>query len=178
MLSPRAPATASAVLPTLRRRMASRGTSVDRSQPSLEPFHQDEHADADQDDEADRGIGAGEIVALGELVDKLPEPAEIDQELHPHDIDEREDQAEPEPDEDGRQRGGEQDLPELLRGREVEALADIDQHAAGGGEPLERLEDDGAEPAGEANHHDGNPAPAEDHEKDRNNRTHGAGGAP
>ena len=66
--------------------------------------------DADQDDEADRRVGPGQIVALGELVDELAEAAEIDQELDADDVDQREDQAEPHADEDGRQRGGKQDL--------------------------------------------------------------------
>src|SRR6185312_14984793 len=76
--------------------------SVDRSQPSLKPFHQDEHAHADQDHEADRGVGSRQIVALGKLVDKLPQPTEIDQELDPDDVDQGKDQPEPQPDEDGR----------------------------------------------------------------------------
>ena len=92
--------------------------------------------DADQDHEADRRIGSGEIVALGQLVDELPEPAEIDQELDADDVDQREDQPEPHADEDGRQRRREQYLPELLRGREVEAAPDIDQHAPRAGKAL------------------------------------------
>src|SRR5262249_58265867 len=119
------------------------------------PIHQGEGADAEQDDEAYRGIGAGGMVALGEPVDQLSEPAEIDQELDPDDVDEREYEPEPQPDEDGRQRRREQDLPELLGGREVEAPADVDQDPPGGGKPFERLEDDRSEPGGEPHHHDG-----------------------
>ena len=127
----------------------------------------DEHADADQDHEADRRIGSGQIVALGKLVDKLAEPAEIDQELDPDDVDEREDQPEPQAHEDRRQRRRKQDLPELLRGREIEAPAHIDQHAPRAGEPFQRLEDDRRKPGGEAHHHDGERAAAEDHEIER-----------
>ena len=75
----------------------------------------DEHAHADQDHEADRRVGARQVVALGELVDELAEAAEIDQELDADDVDQREDQPEPQADEDRRQRRREQDLPELLR---------------------------------------------------------------
>ena len=58
----------------------------------------------------DRRIGAGQVVALGEIVDQLAEAAEIDQELDADDVDQGEDQAEPDADENGRQRRREQDL--------------------------------------------------------------------
>src|SRR5262249_1548466 len=74
--------------------------SVDRSEPSFDPFGEHEEQHADQDHETDRRIGAGQVVALGELVDELAEAAEIDQELDPHDVDEREDHAELDADED------------------------------------------------------------------------------
>ena len=96
---------------------------------------------AHQDHEADRGIGAGEVVALGEIVDELAEPAEIDQEFDADDVDQREDQPELEADEDRRQRRGEQDFPEHLPRRELEAAADIDQHAAGARQALDGLQD-------------------------------------
>src|SRR5581483_11393018 len=91
--------------------------SVDRSQPSFEPLRKHEDADADQNYEADRRIGAGEVIALRELVDELAEPAEIDQELDAYDVDQRKDQTQPQANEDGRQRGRKQNLPELLRAR-------------------------------------------------------------
>src|SRR5499426_1472281 len=156
--------------------MALRPTaSIDRSQPSLKPFHEDEHADADQDHEADRGIGSSKIVALGKLVDKLPKAAEIDQEFDPYAIDEREDQPEPQSHEDGRQRSGKENLPELLRWGEIEAPAHVDEHAPGGAETLERLEHDRGKPRGEAHHHDGEGAPAEDHEIERIHQHQGGG---
>ncbi len=70
---------------------------------------------ADQNDKADRGIGAWEIVAFGQFVDELAEAAEVDQEFDADDVDQREDQAELNADKDGRQRRREQDFPELLR---------------------------------------------------------------
>src|SRR5439155_12238680 len=103
--------------------------SIHGSQPSLEPLCEEKHANTDQDHEADRGIHSGKIVPLGKLVDKLPKTAEIDQKFDSHDIDEREDQTEPQSNKDGRQRGGKQNLPELLRWCQIEALADVDQHA-------------------------------------------------
>ena len=44
-----------------------------------------------------------------------PEAAEVDQELDADDVDHREDEAEPQADEDRRQRRRQQDLAELLR---------------------------------------------------------------
>src|SRR5260221_12694106 len=92
--------------------------SIHGSQPSLEPLREDEHGNTDQDHEADRGIGSGEIVPLGKLVDKLPKTAEIDQKVDADDIDEPEDQTEPQAREDGRQRGGSKHVPKLLGGRQ------------------------------------------------------------
>src|SRR6476620_4289543 len=95
--------------------------SLDRSQPSLESFGENEDADADQDHEADRRIGAGKIVAFGKLVDELAKAAEIDQELDAHDIDQRENQPEPHADKDRRQRRRKQIFQDLLGGGRVEA---------------------------------------------------------
>src|SRR5215469_3786024 len=141
--------------------------SIHRSEPSLQPLGQDEHANAHQDHETDRGVRSRKIVALGKLIDKLAKAAEIDQKLDTDDIDERKNQTESQSYEDGRQRGGKQDLPELLRRRQIETPAHVDQHAPRGGKALERLEDDGSEASGEAHHDDGQRAPAEDHEIER-----------
>src|ERR1043166_4641412 len=73
---------------------AARVRSGDRSQPSLNSVGEKEEHDADQDDEADRRVGAGQVVALGKIVDELAEAAEIDQELNADDVDQREDHAE------------------------------------------------------------------------------------
>ena len=70
-------------------------------------------------------------------------------------------------DEDRRQRRGQQDLAELLRRREPEAAADVDQHLARAGEAFERLQDHRREAGGEADHHDRRRAAAEDHEEQR-----------
>src|SRR5438309_7530678 len=145
----------------------SSAASIHRSEPSLQPLSEDEHANAYQDHETDRRVGSRKIVALGKLVDKLAKAAEIDQKFDADDIDERENQTEPQSYEDGRQRGGKQDLPELLPRRQIETLAHVDQHAPRGGKALERLEDDGSETGGEAHHDDGQRAPAEDHEIER-----------
>ena len=93
-------------------RLRCRPASVDRSQPSLEPLRQDEHADTDQDHEADRRVGAGKIVALGQLVDELAEPAEIDQKLDTDDVDSAKISPSRTSDEDRRQRRRKQNLPE------------------------------------------------------------------
>src|ERR1700738_5307975 len=53
-------------------------------------------------------------------------PTLIRSELDPDDVDEREDHPEPQPHEDGRQRGGKENLPELLGRREIEALPHVD----------------------------------------------------
>src|SRR5690242_6704774 len=119
--------------------------SIHRSEPSLQPLGQDKHANAHQDHETDRGVRSGKIVALGKLIDKLAKPAEIDQKFDADDIDERENQTESQPYEYGRQRGGKQNLPELLRRCEIETPPHIDQHAPRSGKALERLEDDGSE---------------------------------
>src|SRR5215510_4400027 len=68
--------------------------SVDRSEPSFDPFGEHEEQHADQDHEADRCVGAGQVVAFGQLVDELAEPAEIDEKLDADDVDEGEDHAE------------------------------------------------------------------------------------
>src|SRR5215470_5730614 len=101
--------------------MAPWARSGGRSQPSLEPVGEKEEHDADQDDEADRRVGAGEVVALREIVDELAESAEIDQELDADDVDQRKDHAEPQAHEDGRERGRKQDFPEQLELSEIEA---------------------------------------------------------
>src|SRR5215211_570793 len=145
----------------------SRGALIDRPEPSLQPFQNDEDADAHQNNEADRGIGAGQIIALGKLVDELAEPAEIDQELDADDVDQSEDQSEPQANEDGGQRGRKEYLPELLRAGEVKAAPDIDQHAAGAGETFERLEDHRGDARSEAHHNDGRRIAPEDHEIER-----------
>ena len=85
------------------------------SQPSLEAFGEIEEHDRHQDHEQDRSVRAGQVVALGELVDELAEAAEVDQELDADDIDHREDEAEPQTHENGWQGGGQQDHAELLR---------------------------------------------------------------
>ena len=59
------------------------------------------------------------------------------------------------------------DLPELLRRRELEAAADVDQHAARAGEPLDGLQDHGRQAGDEADHDDGRRAAAEDHQEQR-----------
>src|SRR5262245_66131441 len=94
--------------------------SVHRSEPSLQPLGEHEHANAHQDHETDRRVRSRKIVALGKLIDKLAKAAEIDQKFDADDVDERENQTEPQSHEDGRQRGGKQDLPELLRRRPIE----------------------------------------------------------
>ena len=66
-----------------------------------------------------------------------------------------------------RQRRRQQDLPELLRRRELEAAADVDQHRPRAGEPFERLQDHRRQPGGEADHHDRRRAAAEDHQEQR-----------
>src|SRR5215510_7492103 len=129
--------------------------SIHGSQPSLESLCEEEHANTDEDHEANRSIGSGKIVPLGKLVNKLSEAAEIDQKFDSHDIDQREDQTEPESNEDGWQRGRKQDLPKLLRGAQIKALAHVDQHAPCGQKAFERLKDDGGKSGGEAHHHDG-----------------------
>src|ERR1700730_12059800 len=96
--------------------------SIPRAEPSLQALSEDEHGNAHQDHETDRRVGSRKIVALGKLVDKLAKPAEIDQKFDADDIDERENQTEPQSYEDGRQRGGKQDLPELLRRRQIETF--------------------------------------------------------
>src|SRR5260221_11579330 len=141
--------------------------SLPGSQPSLEPLREDEHGNTDQDHEANRVIGPGETVPLGKLVDKLPKTAEIDQKFDADDIDEREDQTEPQSDEDGRQRGGKQNLPELLGGAQIEALSDVDQHAPRGQKAFRSLKDDRRNSGGEAHHHNSQGAPAEDHQIER-----------
>src|SRR5579885_3907481 len=98
---------------------------IDRSQPSLDALQRHEESDAYQDNEEDRRIGAGEVVSFGKVVDELAETAGIDEELDADDVDQREDQSEPHADEDRRQRGGKQDLPELLGAGQVEAPAHI-----------------------------------------------------
>ena len=122
---------------------------------------------AGQDHEQDRAVGAGQVVALGELVDELAEAAEVDQELDADDVDHREDEPEPQADEDRRQRRRQQDLAELLRRRELEAAADVDQHLPRAGEPFDRLQDHRRQAGGEADHHDRRRAAAEDHEEER-----------
>ena len=57
-----------------------------RSQPSLEPSGQIEEHDARQDYEADRAIHPRKIVTLGELVDQLPEAAEVDIDIAEDDL--------------------------------------------------------------------------------------------
>ena len=52
-------------------RLQSVLASSARSEPSFDPFGADEEQHADQDHEADRRVGPGQIVALGELVDEL-----------------------------------------------------------------------------------------------------------
>src|ERR1700752_1057286 len=84
--------------------------SAGRSQPSLGPFRGHEEHDADENDEANRGIDAGEVVTLGKLVDQLSEAAEIDQKLDADDVDQCEDQPEPDTDKNRRQCRGKQDL--------------------------------------------------------------------
>src|ERR1043166_2641672 len=111
--------------------------SVARSQPSLHPAGHGEKAHAHEDDATDRRIGPGEIVSLGEFVDKLAQSAEVDEKLDAHDVDQCEDQPQPDADEHARQRCREQDLPELLRLRELEAAPDVDQYASGSGESLD-----------------------------------------
>src|SRR5262245_7131725 len=118
--------------------------SIHRSEPSLQSLGEDEHANAHQDHETDRGVRSCKIVALGELVDKLAKAAEIDQKFDADDIDERKNQSESQSYEDGRQRGGKQNLPELLRRRQIETPTHIDQHAPCGGKALKCLEDDGS----------------------------------
>src|SRR5262249_17920687 len=141
--------------------------STHGSHPSLDPLCEEKHANSNEDYEADRSIGSGKIVPLGKLVNKLPKAAEIDQKFDSHDVDQCEDQTEPESNEDSWQRGGKQDLPELLRPGQIEAFADVDQHAPRGQQAFQRLEEDGCESGGEAHHHDSQGAPAEDHEIER-----------
>src|SRR5262249_40900530 len=119
---------------------AGRTLSAGRSQPSLDPFRRHEEQEAHQNDQADRRIGAGEIVTLGKIVDQLAESAEIDQELDADHVDQRENQPEAHADKDRGQGGWKQDLPELLRRRELEAFADVDQHTARAGESFDGLE--------------------------------------
>ena len=75
--------------------------------------------------------------------------------------------AEPNADEDRRQRGGKVNLPELLGRREAETAPDIDEHAPRTGEAFERLEDDRRQAGDEAQHDDGQRAATEDHQEQR-----------
>src|SRR6476659_2469534 len=61
----------------------SSAASIHRSEPSLQPLSEDEHANAHQDHETDRRIGSRKIVALGKLVDKLTKATEIDRNSTP-----------------------------------------------------------------------------------------------
>src|SRR6266576_3154597 len=99
--------------------------SVGPRQPSLDPLNDDEEDDAHQNDEADRGIGAGQVVTLGEVVDELAEAAEIDQEFDTNHIDQRKDQSELEAGEDRRQRGWKLDFQKHLQRGELETASDI-----------------------------------------------------
>ncbi len=54
---------------------APQANSVDRPQPSLDPFGENEKAYADQDDEADRRVSAGQVVAFRQIVDELAKSA-------------------------------------------------------------------------------------------------------
>src|SRR6202011_5986160 len=130
------------------------------------PAGDGEEAHAYQNDETDRRVGSREIVTLGELVDELPESAEVDEKLDADDVDQREDEPEPDADEHAGQRRGKQDLPELLGLRELEAAPDVDQYPSRAGEPLDGLEDDGGQGGDEADHHHGHGAAAEDHEEE------------
>src|SRR5438067_10940690 len=69
------------------------------AEPSLDPFGDDKENDADEDDEADRRIGARQVVALGQFVYQLTEPAKIDEELDADYIDQGKNQAESHADE-------------------------------------------------------------------------------
>src|SRR4029079_12858377 len=115
--------------------------SLDRRQPSLDPFGDDEETDADCDHEADRRVERRLVVSLGEVGDQLAEAAEVDQVLDADDVDQREDEPETDANEDGREGRRQQDLRELLRRREIEAAADVDQHAARASEAFDGFED-------------------------------------
>ena len=140
---------------------------IDRSQPSFGLFQRHEEHHAHQDHETDRRIGAGKVVALGKFVDELAEPAEIDQEFDADDIDQREDQSQPQADEDRRQGGRKQDLPELLSGIEIETAPNIYQHLAGAGNAFDGLQNHRRQRGDESHHDDGPGAAPEDHQEKR-----------
>src|SRR5262249_49828905 len=103
---------------------------VDRPQPSLGFLERHEKQHAHQDHEADRRVGACKIIAFGKVVDELPETAEIDEEFGPDDIDQCEYQAKADAYKDRWKGRGKEDLPKLLRRRQLEAAADIDKNFA------------------------------------------------
>src|SRR5262249_253947 len=137
-------------------------SSIVRSEPSLEPLHDDEYQNAHEDDKANRSVHSWKIVTLGQLVDELPETAKIDEKLHADDVDECENQAKAYADKNGRQCCRKQDFPELLRLAQLETPAHVDQHSSGAGEALEGLEDCRCEPGAEPHHDDCRGAAAED----------------
>src|SRR5262249_54058874 len=80
------------------------GTNVVvRSKPSLGPFQVYKEQHADQEHEADRRIGAGEIITFGKIVDELAEPAKIDEKFGADNVDKGEDQSKADTHKDGRQ---------------------------------------------------------------------------
>ena len=110
------------------------------------------------------------------------EPAEIDQEFHADDVDQAEDQAEPQPDEDLRQGGREQDLAEFLRRRRAEGCG---RHraarAAWRRNPRPSCSTTGDSAGGEADDDDGQRTAPEQHQEQRigqHQRRRGQGGEP
>src|SRR2546428_5897907 len=71
--------------PQKRGRNSRLGAALRRSsgstEPSLDSFGEQEESDTHQDHEKDRGVHRRQVIALGQLVDELPEAAEVDQEL-------------------------------------------------------------------------------------------------
>src|SRR5262249_38048248 len=116
---------------------------VDWPEPSFCFFQSHEKQYAYQDYEADRRIGAGEIIAFGKIVDELSETTEIDEKFVPDDINQREYQANADAYKDRWKGRGKKDFPELLRCRQLEAASDIDENLSCAGNPLDGLKDDG-----------------------------------
>src|SRR3974390_1145278 len=129
--------------------------SVDRSQPSLNLFQRHEENDTHQNYEADRSVGASEVIALGKVGNQLAESAKIDEKFRTDDIDERKYEPQPDADKDRRQGCRKEDLPYLLSAAQVKAAANIDQHTAGPGNSFDRLQNDRRQPRDKSHHDDG-----------------------
>src|SRR5215510_4997497 len=140
---------------------------IHRPQPSLGLFESYEKYNTNEDHEADRRIGAGEIVAFGKVVDELPKAAEIDQKFSTDNVDKGEDQSEADADKDRRQCRRKEDFPELLRRCQVKAAPDIHEDPARAGNSLDGFQDDRRERRQETHHNDRPGVAAEDDHEQR-----------